>query len=397
MTMKSRKKNRDRSQRRAAALSFFVFIAVALATVVLLEFLDYRAGRYSLIFTKIIPLRPARATGEKFDREWSETLVRHQVASDFFKDKAGVIHFKITVADPDYFPLSKDLHLLVQKYRGSFQLSEVQGMKEQTVYLYQIRFDKRLTHIILLTRRFAKIPVAAEAETPLAAPKKNRLGAVPRLAFIIDDIGYTDSMAGQLRDLGIPLTAAIIPSAPYALSEAEQVHRFGLQEIIHLPMQSMNPGNHHPRDQFVLSDSSPDEIEALMKNARAFVPYARGLNNHMGSRITSDPAAMRRVLDSVKAAGLFFIDSKTANDTVAFSLARRMNIKTVIRDVFLDDEQNYDYSSAQIRRLAELARKNGKALAIGHPFESTLAALRDAIPWLKQQKIEIVFASELLE
>ena len=397
MKMPSKKINQNRSQRRAAALSFFFFIAIALATVALLEFLDYRAGKYSLIFTRIIPLRPAHATSEKFDREWTEVLARHKVAFDFFRDKANIIHFKITVAEPNYFPLSKDLHLLVQKHHGSFQLSEVQGMKEQTVYLYQVRFDKRLTHIILLTRRFAKIPVAATVATASETPKKKQVGAIPRLAFIIDDIGYADSIAGQLRDLGIPLTAAIIPSAPYARSEAEKIHGYGLEGIIHLPMQSRDPANHHPRDEFVLSDSSPAEIEALIRNARAIVPYALGLNNHMGSRITSDPEAMRRVLDSVKAAGLFFVDSKTTNETVGFGMARKMNIKTIVRDVFLDDEQSYVYSSSQIRRLLELSRKNGRALAIGHPFESTLAALRDAVPWLKQQKVEIVFASALLE
>ncbi|HSQ35352.1 MAG TPA: divergent polysaccharide deacetylase family protein [Candidatus Binatia bacterium] len=395
--MKNRNKNQNHSQRRAAVLAFIIFIAMALATVAWLEFLDYRSGKYSLIFSKIIPLQTAQATGKKFDREWTETLARHRVGYDFFKDKAGIIHFKLSVADPDYFPLSKDLHLLVQKYRGSFQLSEVQGMKEQTVYLYQVRFDKRLTHIILLTRRLAGIPVAAPIESPGDAPPKKRLSATPRLAFIIDDIGYADSLAGRLGELGIPLTAAIIPSAPYARSEAEKIHGCGLETIIHLPMQSKNPGNHHPRDQFVLSDSSPAEIEALLRNARAIVPHARGLNNHMGSRITGDPEPMRRVLEAVKAAGLFFVDSKTTNDSVGFALARKMNIRTVIRDVFLDDEQSVEYSSGQIRRLLELARKNGRAVAIGHPFPSTLEALRAAIPWLKQQKVEIVFVSDLLE
>jgi polysaccharide deacetylase 2 family uncharacterized protein YibQ len=397
MKLKSRKKNHDRSQRRVAALSFFIFIAIALATVALLEFIDYRAGKYSLIFTKIIPLRPALASSEKFDREWSETLARHKVVFDFFKDRAGVIHYKISVPESNYFPLTKDLHELVQKYRGLSQLSEVQGMKEQTVYLYQVRLDRRLTHIILLTRHFLKNADGFKVEIPVVVQKKSQVPRTPRLAFVIDDIGYTELMAEQLRDLGIPLTAAVIPSAPFARAEAEKIHEFGLEVIIHLPMQPKDPANHHPRDQFILMDSTPAEMTALLQNARAIVPYARGLNNHMGSLITSNPEAMRQVLDLVKKAGLFFVDSKTTYETVGFDLAREMKIKTVIRDVFLDDEQNYGYSSNQIRRLLDLARKNGHALAIGHPFASTLAALRDSVPWLKQQKVEIVFVSALLE
>ncbi|MEI6614079.1 MAG: divergent polysaccharide deacetylase family protein [Chrysiogenales bacterium] len=395
--MKNIKKGQNRFQHRAAALTFIIFIAIALSTVVLLEFLDYRAGKYSLIFTKIITLRKAQATSEKFDREWIETLVRRKVVFDFFKDRDGVIHFSIEVAEPGYFPLAKDLHLLVQKYRGLSKLSEVQGMKEQIIYLYQIRFEKRLTHVILLTRRFLIIPAAARVEIPVAIVKKSQVEKIPRLAFIIDDIGYTDLMADQLRDLGIPLTAAVIPSAPYARNAAEKIHEYGLEAIIHLPMQPKDPANHHPRDQFILIDSTSAEMMVLIQNAQAIIPYARGLNNHMGSLITSNPQAMRQVLDLVKKAGLFFIDSKTTYETVGFDLAREMKIKTISRDVFLDDEQNYAHSTSQIKRLVELARKNGRALAIGHPFASTLAALRDAIPWLKTQKIAIVFVSELLE
>ena len=170
--MKKKKKGPNHSQRRVAVFSFFIFFAIALTTVVLLEFLDYRAGKYSLIFTKIIPLRQALAASEKFDREWIETLVRHKVVFDFFKDRDGVIHFRIEVAEPNYFPLAKDLHALVQKYRGLSQLSEVQGMKEQIVYLYQVRFEKRLTHVILLTRHILKIPAAAKVEIPRRGRKK---------------------------------------------------------------------------------------------------------------------------------------------------------------------------------------------------------------------------------
>jgi len=395
--MKNKKKGRKQSQRRTAILFFAVLFFVALIMVTLLEFLDYRAGNYSLIFSKVFPLRRTLPESGKFEREWTETLARHKMLHDFFKDRDGVTHFRIVVGEPEYFPLTQSLHALVEKYRGLSQLSEVQGMKDQTVYLYQIRFDRRLSHIILLTRKLAEMAESVNGEAAVAAPPKSRTPKIPRLAIVIDDIGYTDKMAEQLRDLGIPLTAAIIPSAPFARGEAEKIHAFGLEAIIHLPMQPQDPANHHPRGQFVLLDSNAAEIEALLQNSRAVVPHARGLNNHMGSLVTSDPRAMRRVLEAVKKSGLFFLDSKTALTTVGYSLAKEMKIRTTSRDVFLDDVQTYDYSIGQIRRLLELARKNGQALAIGHPFASTLEALRAAVPWLKQQKIEIVFMSALLE
>lgn len=393
--MKPKRQALKKSSRKAAAISFFLFGAIALSTVVTLEFLDYRSGKYSFIFSKVIRLQQKMPAAEKFNRELTETLTGRKIPFDFFKDRNGVIHFKIDLPEPLYAPISKDLRSLVGKYKGLYRLSEVQGMKEQIVYLIQVIFDKRLTHIILLSKRLAVQP--RPGEPPAASAARLKPLKTLRLAFIIDDVGYADLISDQLHELGIPLTAAIIPSAPYARSEAQRIHEYGLEEIIHLPMQPKDPANHHPRDQFILLDSSAGEITALLQSARAAVPYARGLNNHMGSLLTSNPQAMRRVLELVKRAGLFFVDSKTAPTTVAYALAKEMKIKTIMRDVFLDDVQNYEYSGGQIRRLVELARQNGRALAIGHPFPSTLAALRDALPWLKQQKVEVVFVSALLE
>ena len=301
--MKPKRKALKKSNHRASVLSFFLFGVIALSTVVTLEYLDYRSGKYSFIFSRIIRLQQKMPAAEKFDREMSGLLAREKSPLILSRDRDGVVHLKIDLPEPLYAPLNKDLRRLVEKYRGVYRLSEVQGMKEQILYLVQVIFDKGLTHVILLSKRLAVQP--RPAEMPAAAAARTRPAKTPRLAFIIDDIGYADMISDQLRELGIPLTAAVIPAAPFARSEAQKIHEYGLEEIIHLPMQPKDPANHHPRDQFVLVDSSVGEITDLLRNAQAVVPYARGLNNHMGSLLTSDPRAMRRVLELVKKAGLF--------------------------------------------------------------------------------------------
>jgi hypothetical protein len=345
----------------------------------------------------VVRLQQKMPARDQFNRDLTATLTAQKVSFDFFHDRSGVAHFKIDLAEPLYASLNQELRRLVHQYRGLLQLSEVQGMREQVVYLYQVHFDRRLTHVILINKRLAARPVPQPADKP-AVPRA-RIGEdkTPRLAFIIDDIGYADLVSDQLRDLTIPLTGAIIPDAPYARSEAQRLHEYGLEEIIHLPMQPKDPANHHPRDQFILVDSSDAEIQALLQKAMAAIPHARGVNNHMGSLLTSDQRVMRRVLGLLKERGLFFVDSKTTGETVAHAVARALKVRTALRDVFLDDVQTYEYTSAQIRRLVELARLHGHALAIGHPFPSTLAALRDSVPWLKGQKVAIVSVSELLE
>ncbi len=401
--MKEKRSHPARNGRRAAALSFFIFGFIALAIVAALEFLDHQAGRYSFIFSRVVRLQPKTPAAEGFGRGLEELLAGYALPGGFLRDRAGVIHVKIDLAEPLYATLARDLRRLVAKHGGLHLLSEVQGMKDQVVYLYQVRFARRLTHVILIGKKLAArpSPTAAggqAASGPQPGKAKPALKAVsPRLAIIIDDIGYADLVSGQLRELGIPLTGAVIPAAPYAAGEAQRLHDFGLEAIIHLPMQPKDPANHHPRDQFVLIDSSDAEIEALLQRAMAVVPFARGVNNHMGSLLTSDQPAMRRVLGLLKERRLFFVDSKTSVDTVAHAVARALKIKTALRDVFLDDVQTYEHTSAQLRRLVDIARQNGKALAIGHPFPSTIAALRDSVPWLKQQKVEMVFVSAILE
>ncbi len=391
--LKAQRKKTTDSGRRAAALSFIAFGFIALAIVVALEFLDHKAGKHSFIFSQVIRLGRQGEAGQRFQSDLAALLAGRGIAHDFVRDRDGIAHLKVDLAEPLFAPLSRDLRQLVERHGGVHLLSEVQGMKEQVVYLYQVRFAGRLTHVVLISKR-----MLAPAAAPPAAKTKPLLKTVrPRLAIVIDDIGYADLVSDRLHELGIPVTGAVIPAAPFARSEARRLHELGLEEIIHLPMQPKDPANHHPRDQFVLTDSSAAEIGALLDAAMAAIPFARGLNNHMGSRLTSDPQAARRLLEQVKERGLFFVDSKTAPTTVAFSLARQLGMKTVLRDVFLDDVQTYEHTFAQIRRLVDLARQNGKALAIGHPFPSTLAALRDAVPWLKRQKVEIVPVSQILE
>lgn len=399
-----------RNGRHAAILSFAAFGFIALAIVVALEFIDYHAGRYSFIFDRVLGLGRRVPAADSFQRDLAELLAGRGIPHDFVRDRDGITHLKIELAAPLFAPLARDLQRLVARRGGVQVLSEMQGMREQVVYLYQVRFDRRLTHIILVSKRLPLPALAGEPEgrrpgkeaPPQAAAKarpaaKAAPGGTPRLAIVIDDIGYADLVSDQLHELGIPVTGAVIPSAPYARSEAQRLHAFGLEQIVHLPMQPKDPANHHPRDQFILLDSSDGEIAALIDGALQAVPYARGANNHMGSLLTSDAASARRVLAALKDRGLFFVDSKTAPTTVAYAQARRMGMRTALRDVFLDDEQTYAHAAAQLRRLAEIARQQGRALAIGHPFPTTLAALRDAVPWLRQQRVEIVFVSQILE
>ncbi len=388
-----------RNGRLPPAFFYGLFIAVALLTVMLLEYLDFRQGKYSFIFQRVFGLQHKAEPAAELNRALLRLLDRQGVEYDYFRDRQGVYHVKADVAESRFAAFRERLGDGVRAAGGRLTLTEAERLSDRELYLYRVFLGRRQTHALLVSRALEPRRPAPQRPEPVrpVSPPAARTGGRPAVAIIIDDVGYAAGVADQLAALDLSLTGAVIPSAPHAEAEARRLHDAGLPVIIHLPMESKSNGNAHPRDEFVLADSSEEEIAGLVRIGRLVVPWARGVNNHMGSLITSRREPMERVLRVLAREHLFFIDSKTAADTLGYSLARQAGVKTLLRDVFLDDVQNHAHATAQLRRLVGFARQNGKALAIGHPFPSTLQALRDARPWLESQNVRIAFAESLLE
>jgi polysaccharide deacetylase 2 family uncharacterized protein YibQ len=146
--------------------------------------------------------------------------------------------------------------------------------------------------------------------------------------------------------------------------------------MVHLPMEAgdsrWNPG---PGALFL--SATPAEQSSILKEDLASIPHAIGANNHMGSRFTQDRPAMHRVLAELQSQGLFFIDSFTTAESTGMDEARKMGIKTNRRHIFLDNVQNADKICLQLDKLAQRAAKDHQAIAIGHPYQATLDALRN--------------------
>jgi len=148
--------------------------------------------------------------------------------------------------------------------------------------------------------------------------------------------------------------------------------------MIHMPMEPKGGATGYDPRGAIRIGSSANEIRHLMARARSLLPRARGLNNHQGSRVTADREQMRLVLDEVRRQGLFFLDSRTDSDSIGASLAHEMGVPALSRDIFLDHVRDYAHVRQQLRLLLELARRQGSALAIGHPFPETMRAIADS-------------------
>jgi len=211
----------------------------------------------------------------------------------------------------------------------------------------------------------------------------------PMIAVVIDDVGLDRPRSRRAMALPAPVTIALMAYAEDGRDQAAHAHRAGHELLVHLPME---PGdaNENPGPNALLSNLSAAEFERRLEwNLSQFAGYV-GINNHMGSKLTSDPAAMEPVMASLKRRGLMFLDSRTTGDTHGLAVARRFGVPSVERDVFIDHDTSPIAVRAALVQVEDLAQKNGFAIAIGHPKDVTLDALEEWLPDVKARGFAVV-------
>jgi len=147
----------------------------------------------------------------------------------------------------------------------------------------------------------------------------------------------------------------------------------------------------------LLTSMSQDQLQAQLERNINALPHLVGVSNHMGSKFTENPEKMETVLQAVKEKGLYFLDSRTSDKTVGYALAKEMHIKTAKRNLFIDNDHNQMSAEKQLQKIPRLAKKNGgHVIAIGHPYPSTITALKKCVPLLQEQGITVVPLSQLV-
>jgi polysaccharide deacetylase 2 family uncharacterized protein YibQ len=216
-----------------------------------------------------------------------------------------------------------------------------------------------------------------------------------KLALIIDDFGGGVAGTREMMDLDIPLTFAVIPHRSKSQKEAQEARERGYQVLLHMPMEPLNE-KLSPGPGAITAGMSPDQVREAVAAALAEVPGAIGVNNHMGSRVTAREEIMIPFLEAVGERGLFFIDSRTTNKSVAAALARQLGIPAAENRLFLDNEKEPESIKKQLWRAADLAREQGEVIAIGHVHPAMVQALQEFVAELEGQGVELVFASQLV-
>jgi hypothetical protein len=206
-----------------------------------------------------------------------------------------------------------------------------------------------------------------------------QVGNRPLIAVVIDDLGLDRRRTAEVIRLQAPLTLSFMTYASELRQQTELAHQAGHELLVHVPMEAVDrhadPGPHG-----LLTSQARDEIVEQLRWGLARFDGFVGINNHMGSKFTSDARSMAPVIEELRARGLVFLDSRTSPASIGIRLATAQGVAHAARDVFLDDDQASAAIAAQLARTEQLARQHGSAIAIGHPHDTTIAMLRAWLP-----------------
>jgi polysaccharide deacetylase 2 family uncharacterized protein YibQ len=249
--------------------------------------------------------------------------------------------------------------------------------------ILDLSVDGHHTHRLFFVKRMEKRPLESLPST------------LPKVAIIIDDLGYDEKVASKFLMLDGVMSFSVLPHSPFQKEIATTIHHSGKDVLVHLPMEPIEYPEVDPGVGALLCSMTPDELLDQLQKDLDTVPFAVGVNNHMGSKLTQDPARMRQIFTILKKRNLFFVDSLTSPRSCCQHSASLLKLRFLQRHVFLDHVQDQNAIRFQIKRLIGMARKHGKAIGIGHPYPITWEVLSKELPDIKN-KVELVRVSQLV-
>lgn len=232
-------------------------------------------------------------------------------------------------------------------------------------------------------------PFSESSVKALDVPKHKPpyFGDKPVVVIVIDDMGVSLKRTADIISLNYPLTAAFLTYGKRLDEQLQAAKKAGLELMLHTPMEPFGKADVAP--DVLTTQMSLQEIKTNFEAMLQKFDGIKGINNHMGSRLTEDKARMAAVMDVLKDRDLFFLDSKTSAKSKAEEAAKEAGIPYAHRHVFLDNSNDKAYILGQLDKLEALARKNGYAIAIGHPKTQTFAALNEWLPQMNGKGLEL--------
>lgn len=314
-------------------------------------------------------------------------------------DKKGYLVFKTTVTLPEIKKFEKSLKKYIKnkkiKNYTNGKIIQIETTTDTIKIMLSYKKGTKAESKITKSNQYEVIKDKNIKPNKTLLLNKNKFPQ-PLIAIIIDDvgIGHMDAFKNALS-IPYPITFAILPFRQYTKECAELAKGRGFELILHMPMEPYGYPKNDPGPGAIFEKDNKKLIEEKLISAFDAIKYAKGLNNHMGSKITSLKYSTRVILNYLKENGYFFIDSRTSVDTIALSEANNMKLKALKRNVFLDNSRKPEEIEHQLSKAVIEAKTTGFAIAIGHNYPETITELKKQMPILDKE-INFMFVKDLV-
>ncbi len=232
----------------------------------------------------------------------------------------------------------------------------------------------------------------SSANTSSLAPGTKLSG---KIAVVVDDCGYEQAAVEKLAALPVQMSFAVIPFRDNSRAALSTIKSNGKLAMLHLPMEPLNAAA-ASENRMIKTTMSAEEIQSFTREAIASLPGIKGVNNHQGSRATSDAPTIRAALQVIKSRGLFFVDSYTYQATQGETIARELGIRTGHNALFLDGNSDVNAIKGKIVTAAKRATQNGSIIVICHARPNTATAWSEIYQELKDAGLQFVPVTQLL-
>lgn len=216
----------------------------------------------------------------------------------------------------------------------------------------------------------------AKTKTQIPSDPQTAPQTRPAISIVIDDMGYREETGNKMLELDMNLSFAFLPFGPHTADQSRHAQQLAKDILLHLPMEPTD-NKWDPGQGALYTSMSPKKLQQTFQKDLAAVPMAIGINNHMGSRYTEDKVGMQRLLKLIRSEKLFFLDSLTSSNSIGYTLAKKMGVKAIRRNIFLDNDKEKGKILKQLDSLLKVAEKKGWAVGIAHPHKETLLALME--------------------
>lgn len=324
-------------------------------------------------------------------RSVSQKFPSSDIRTNINKEK-NILEYNIYIENKNKLTIS------IQKFSDNFNNETTSTIKTSLSTNYPVnKYIEEYFEPIILYSENQSVHEEQNLSEGEKKSTENEETQKPKVAIILDDGGFRDPEEDPALELINKLNISILPDTRYTKELAKKAKEKGFEIMLHMPMQTKQGVKKGSFPCELLINMTEKEIEEKTKNALEQIPDAKGVNNHTGGVFTLKEVPLQAFMKVLKEKNMFFVDSIVVGGSKAYQVAKEEGVPALQRDIFLDHEYTTTKIKESLEILKKIAKKNGKAIGIGHFRDLTIKVLKEELPKFEEQGFELVHISEMFK